>query len=150
MVASKCAHERHARYWNNWNPAGISSFFSIMHFHMLRCTSEARFRPPTCEFRFSNVAAKTNAKSITTTRVRPHRHRNHSFYMCFVTFSAFLKINDLDAVQGAPIGAPSLSFTLCAKAYKNHMNILCLPQTVPLRGVHNIKIIEPALELVFF
>ena len=121
--------------------------FSIMHFHISCCKSEAGFRPPNCEFQLFSFAYKTIAKLIETTLGGPHRHRNHLFRNGVITFSTFLEINNLDVFQGGSIEAPSLSFMPCAKVYKNLMKLVLLLPNVLLRGMQNIEMIEITQEV---
>ena len=113
-----------------------------MHFHISRCTSDARFRHPTCDFQRFSFVYKTTAKLISTTLGGPHRHRTHAFCAGFRTLSAFLEINNLDAFQGGSTEAPSLSFMPCAKAYRHNMKLLCLLSNVLLGGMQTIEMIE--------
>ena len=121
-----------------------------MHFHILSCKSEARFRPPTCDFQLFSFAYKTNAGSINTTLGGPHRHRKPSVGTCFITSSAFLEISHLDASQGGSTEAPSLSFMPCAKADNNHMELLVMLPNVLLRGMQNTEITEVTQEFKAF
>ena len=130
------------QYWNHWNHTRIYSLCSIMYFHMSSCKSEARCRPPTCDFQRLSVAYKTIATSQETTLGWPHQHRHHSFCASFMQCSAFFAINTLDAFQGGSTEAPRLSFMSCAKAYRNIMKLIFLFPIVFVRGMRNIEILE--------
>ena len=130
------------RILKSLKPLRNVKLFSIMHFHILRCKSEAGFRPPSCDFQLFSFAYTIVATSITTTLGGPYRHRKHLLNTCFIAFSAFSEISHLDAFQGGPIEAPSLSFMPCAKAHKSHMKLQMLRPHVLPRGMQNTEIIE--------